>query len=172
MFRKIANRVSSAMGTPLAFVMAAVIVGLWWLSGPTYQYSDTWQLVINTGTTIVTFLMVFLIQNTQNRDSKAIQIKLDELLRATKGARNSFVNMEVLEDGELAMLQREFEELRNKTSSQMLKVLHERIVAEQERRHGITGVVQGAVSEIETLANIKKKPAVKNKTKSKAKKTK
>lgn len=155
------------MGTPSAFILAVVIVGLWWLSGPTYHYSDTWQLVINTSTTIVTFLMVFLIQNTQNRDSKAIQIKLDELLRATKGARNSFVNMEALDDTELAMLQREFEELRNRTSSQMLKVLHERIVAEQERRHSLKNVVRGAVSEIESLAKITKNQNLNNKSKKK-----
>ena len=90
---------------------ALVVVLVWALSGPAFHYSDTWQLVINTGTTIVTFLMVFLIQNTQNRDAKVMQLKLDELIRATHSARNKLVDMEAMSDEELAMLQKEFKEL-------------------------------------------------------------
>jgi low affinity Fe/Cu permease len=87
------------------------VVVVWGTSGPLFHFSDTWQLVINTGTTIVTFLMVFLIQNTQNRDAKVMQLKLDELIRATHAARNKLVDMEAMTDEELAQLQREFKEL-------------------------------------------------------------
>ena len=90
-FRNICRKVSCAIGSPWAFIGAFVGVAIWLISGPVFHYSDTWQLVINTSTTIVTFLMVFVIQNAQNRDSKAVHIKLDELLRAMKGASNRFV---------------------------------------------------------------------------------
>ena len=102
LFRKLAQRTATAVGSPWAFLIALLIVVVWALSGPFFGYSDTWQLVINTGTTIVTFLMVFLIQNTQNRDSRALHLKLDELIRAVKGARQSiFVDLEEKSDDEL-----------------------------------------------------------------------
>jgi low affinity Fe/Cu permease len=118
MFRKIAQRTAQLVGSTTAFIIAILIVVVWGLAGSYFHYSDTWQLIINTGTTILTFLMVFLIQNTQNRDSKAIHLKLDELLRATKGARNSFVELEELTDYELTMIQAEFEAIAEKYKKQ------------------------------------------------------
>ena len=93
-FEKAADRISEAAGRPVTFLVSCVIVVVWALTGPFLHFSDTWQLVINTGTTIVTFLMVFLIQSTQNRDGKAMQVKLDELLRAVQGARPEFIGIE------------------------------------------------------------------------------
>ena len=100
-FSEFALIVSRASGHPIAFLMAMLVVVVWGATGPIFGYSDTWQLVINTGTTIVTFLMVFLIQNTQNRDTLALQLKLDELVLAQRGAHNSFVDLENLSDAEL-----------------------------------------------------------------------
>jgi low affinity Fe/Cu permease len=101
-----------------AFVVAILIIAVWGLTGPTFHFSDTWQLIINTGTTIVTFLMVFLIQNTQNRDAKAMHLKLDELIRAVQGARNRLVDLEKLSDDELKKLEEQFTRLRQKETAQ------------------------------------------------------
>src|SRR6184192_3800567 len=107
LFRKFAQNTSQAVGSSWAFILAVLIILIWAVTGPMFHYSDTWQLVINTGTTIITFLMVFLIQNTQNRDAKAIHLKLDELLRAVEGARTSMANLENMPDEELKRLQQE-----------------------------------------------------------------
>jgi low affinity Fe/Cu permease len=113
-FRKLAVKVSNMVGTSWAFFGAIIIIAIWGLTGPVFGFSDTWQLVINTSTTIITFLMVFLIQNTQNRDSKAVHIKLDELLKGVKGARTSMVNVEELPDEEIEKLHQQFQELHEK----------------------------------------------------------
>jgi low affinity Fe/Cu permease len=122
-FSKIASKASDIVGSPWAFIVATTIIIAWALSGPVFGFSDTWQLIINTSTTIVTFLMVFLIQNTQNRSDKATQIKLDELLRATKGARNSLVDIEEVSDKQLKELQLHF------------RLMHEKYGKELEKRN-------------------------------------
>ncbi|MBS0170702.1 MAG: low affinity iron permease family protein [Nitrospira sp.] len=111
LFCRIANDVSRLLGSLTAFGVAVGIVVLWGVSGPLFEYSDSWQLVINTGTTIVTFLMVFLIQNTQNRDSAAIQLKLDEIIRCTQGAHNALLDLERLSVKDLDELRRRYETL-------------------------------------------------------------
>jgi low affinity Fe/Cu permease len=111
-FRRFAHKTSMLVGTPWAFMLAVGVIVLWAASGPLFGFSDTWQLVINTSTTIITFLIVFLIQNTQNRDAQAIHLKLDELLRAVTEARTSLVNLEDLPDDKLEELQKEFQRLR------------------------------------------------------------
>src|SRR5262245_49952710 len=108
-FHKFARITSDVVGSSIAFIAAVAVIAIWAVVGPMFGFSDTWQLVINTATTIVTFLMVFLIQNTQNRDAKAIHLKLDELLRGVKGARTGLVNLEELSDAELESLHKEFE---------------------------------------------------------------
>jgi low affinity Fe/Cu permease len=124
LFRRFARRASLVSGDALAFFAAVAVIVVWLVSGPFFGYSNTWQLVINTSTTIITFLMVFILQNTQNRDNQAVQLKLDELLRAVRAARNSFVDIENLPDGELASLAEEF------------KTLHERAELEKQERAG------------------------------------
>jgi low affinity Fe/Cu permease len=113
-FRKFSATVADWVGRPLVFILGVAGVIVWGITGPLFGYSDTWQLLINTATTVVTFLVVFLVQNTQNRDAKAIHLKLDELLRGVQGARTSLVNLEECSDEELARLQKEFERLRKR----------------------------------------------------------
>lgn len=137
-FRIVANRISTWTGSATVFLSAFGVVLLWALTGPVFGFSDTWQLVINTGTTIVTFLMVFLIQNTQNRDSKAVQLKLDELIRATKGARNQYVVLEDLNDDDLDELNHEFKELTQKPGTiRAMQKLHSKIDEEHSRRSSL-----------------------------------
>src|SRR5689334_4961620 len=111
-FRRFSQRVARSVGAPWAFAVALIVVVGWAITGPVFHYSNTWQLSINTGTTIITFLMVFVIQNTQNRDSQVAQLKLDELIRAVRKARNELVDLEALPDVELERLHRQFAELR------------------------------------------------------------
>ena len=110
-FTRFAKRTAHATGRPVTFFLAAAVIIVWAMTGPLFHFSDTWQLVINTGTTIVTFLMVFLIQCTQNRDSEAVQVKLDEIIRAIGHARNELLDLEELEEGDLDELKRTFLEL-------------------------------------------------------------
>jgi low affinity Fe/Cu permease len=113
-FRIFARRSSMMLGSAWAFAGAALVICVWILTGPTFHFSDTWQLIINTATTVITFLMVFLIQNTQNRDAKAMHLKLDEIIRALKGARNQLVDLEDLSDEDLKKLEEQFRRLRTK----------------------------------------------------------
>jgi low affinity Fe/Cu permease len=122
LFRAFAHRSAELVGSPAVFLAGVLIVLVWGITGPIFHYSDTWQLVINTGTTIITFLMVFLIQNTQNRDAKAMHLKLDELIRAVGAARTGLVHLEDLSDDDLQTLETEF------------KTLHESL--ERKPEHG------------------------------------
>ena len=110
-FTRFAKLTARMTGRPASFALAAGVILVWLITGPLFRFSDTWQLVINTGTTIVTFLMVFLIQNTQNRDSEAVQVKLDELIRVTEGAHNALLNLEELEESELDRIREQYASL-------------------------------------------------------------
>jgi len=118
-FSTVAKRIADCTGNPIAFGMAALIVAVWAITGPLFQYSDTWQLVINTGTTIVTFLMVFLIQNAQNRDTRALQLKLDELIRVTEGAHTALLDLEELDDTQLGKIQKSYEKIASQSRREM-----------------------------------------------------
>ena len=126
-FERVSGAVAMACGQPLAFILAFSVIVVWAITGPVFHWSDTWQLVINTGTTIVTFLMVFLIQNAQNRDASAIQAKLDELIRAGGRARNEFIGIEHLSEPELVALRRVLEQIAG-DESQRHKAI-ERLIA-------------------------------------------
>lgn len=110
-FRKFSQRTSEMVGSSWAFLLAALTVIIWLVTGPIFKFSDTWQLVINTGTTIITFLMVFLIQNTQNRDAKAMHLKLDELIRTNSKARNALIDLEDLNDEQVHEIQKSFQHM-------------------------------------------------------------
>jgi low affinity Fe/Cu permease len=116
-FRVFARRSSMMLGSAWAFATAVLVILVWLLTGPMFHFSDTWQLIINTATTVVTFLMVFLIQNTQNRDAKAAHLKLDELIRAVKDARNELVDLEDLSDEELQKLEQQFRNMRKRAEN-------------------------------------------------------
>lgn len=121
-FRQFAQWSSAVAGSAWAFITAVSVLAVWGATGPMFEFSDTWQLVVNTLTTVVTFLMVFLIQNTQNRDAKVIHLKLDELLRAVKSARTGFVNLEELSDAELRQVAEEFHYLHQRYGDQLSRV--------------------------------------------------
>lgn len=135
-FRRFAQGVSQTTGNAGAFIAALVIVLVWLLTGPLFRYSDTWQLVINTGTTIITFLMVFILQNTQNRDNQAVQLKLDELLRAVGQARDSFIDIEELTDAELETLAEEMKDVRREDGLTQGSRIAQAARAEREKRKG------------------------------------
>jgi low affinity Fe/Cu permease len=118
-FRRIAHKATEYCGSPFAFVIALSVIIIWLITGPLFHFSDTWQLVINTGTTIITFLMVFLIQNAQNRDGKSIQLKLNEVIRSIKTARNEIIDLEEATDEELYQLEQEFREIHQKTQKEL-----------------------------------------------------
>jgi low affinity Fe/Cu permease len=137
-FRRFAVWSADVMGSPWMFVANVVLIVVWFVSGPLFRFSDTWQLVVNTATTVFTYLAVFLIQNTQNRDAKAIHLKLDELIRGVDGARNRLVNLQELTDEELEQLQAEFARLREKNTNtaaaEPIEELKEDVDDELERR--------------------------------------
>ncbi|MBP2311747.1 low affinity iron permease family protein [Azospirillum soli] len=140
-FFRFARWTERQTGRPGAFVLALGVVILWAVTGPLFHFSDTWQLVINTGTTIVTFLMVFLIQNAQNRDTQAVQLKLDELIRATEAARNNLINLEERSEQDLARVKNGFEKIAAKTAdcleSEIERKVEEEVEEEFEER-GLT----------------------------------
>ncbi len=132
-FTRFSKRVSQAVAHPAAFAAALGIVVIWSVTGPLVGWSDTWQLVINTGTTIVTFLMVFLIQNTQNRDTAAMQVKLDELIRAIEGAHNALLDLEELDEKELEAIREQYETLARKARERL----------DERSRNGVPGAPEG-----------------------------
>jgi low affinity Fe/Cu permease len=118
MFRKFSHAAANALGSSWMFIANVLLILVWLVAGPFFHYSDTWQLIVNTATTVFTYLAVFLIQNTQNRDATAIHLKLDELIKGTRGARTGLVNLQSLSDSELAALQHEFNELQLKHANE------------------------------------------------------
>lgn len=138
-FRKVAQKVSAVVGTAYTFIFALLIIVIWGITGPMFNFSDTWQLIINTGTTIVTFLMVFLIQNTQNRDAKAVHLKLDEIINSIQDANDQYIDLEDLSDQELDELQTKFTKLRPK------------IEAHKQRRHVIKSGLINRIKETLTV---------------------
>src|SRR5262247_2028238 len=133
-FTRFAKWTSRVTGRPAAFVLAAMVILVWAITGPLFGFSDTWQLIINTGTTIVTFLMVFLIQNTQNRDSEAIQVKLDELIRLSKGGHNALLDLEELEEEELDAIRAEYCRIAEEARARLRRGKHDTNVPEISRR--------------------------------------
>jgi low affinity Fe/Cu permease len=133
-FSRFAKATSRAAGRPSAFGLAGAVIVVWIVTGPLFHYSDTWQLVINTGTTIVTFLMVFLIQNSQNRDSEALQIKLDELIRAHEGAHNALLDLEELEEHELDRIRLHYSDLAKRSRVELRQGISDTGHAEMDKK--------------------------------------
>lgn len=141
-FTRAAKWASRTAGRPSTFIVALVVIVIWAITGPLFGFSDTWQLVINTGTTIVTFLMVFLIQNTQNRDTDALQIKLDELLRAVETARNTMIDLEELDDEELEAIREDYLKLARKARTKVKRASDDSVVIEVEDQEGNSKAVK------------------------------
>jgi low affinity Fe/Cu permease len=144
-FEHFSRRLAALSGRASTFLLAVSLVVLWALTGPIFGYSDTWQLVINTSTTVVTFLMVFLIQNTQNRDTAAMQIKLDELIRSTKGAHNALLSLEALDQEHLDAFQRRYQRLAIRARDEMVRGMRDTGSPEldddaQDKGHQVMGV--------------------------------
>ncbi|CAN5460404.1 low affinity iron permease family protein [soil metagenome] len=133
-FTKLAKRAAEWVGSQWAFAIAVSVILLWGITGPLFKFSDTWQLVINTSTTIITFLMVFLIQNTQNRDAKAIHLKLDELIRTNEKARNALIDLEDVTDDVLKKLEGEFKEMHDEDGARGTDDVLDAIKEERDRR--------------------------------------
>jgi low affinity Fe/Cu permease len=125
-FTRFAKGTARLTGRPITFMLAVAVIVVWGITGPIFGFSDTWQLIINTGTTIVTFLMVFLIQNTQNRDSEAMQVKLDELIRVMKGAQNALLDLEELEEEELDRIRAGYQKIAEQARGELRKLARER----------------------------------------------
>ena len=154
-FTRFAKWTAKAAGRPIAFTAAVAVIALWALTGPIFGFSDTWQLIINTGTTIITFLMVFLIQSTQNRDSEAIQVKLDELIRLSKGGHNALLDLEELEEAELDSIRAEYCKIAEDARA---KLRHgQRDTGVPEVRHEIESVKRDVQQEKRELAELKKR---------------
>ncbi|HET7365815.1 MAG TPA: low affinity iron permease family protein [Burkholderiales bacterium] len=133
-FTRFAKWTAKAAGRPLAFTLAVTVIALWVITGPLFGFSDTWQLIINTGTTIITFLMVFLIQSTQNRDSEAIQVKLDELIRLSQGGHNALLDLEELEEEELDAIREEYCRIAEEARARLRRGEHDTDVPEVSRQ--------------------------------------
>jgi low affinity Fe/Cu permease len=136
LFRRFAHAAAEAVGSPAVFLVGVVGIVVWIISGPYFHYSDTWQLVVNTSTSVITFLVVFLIQNTQNRDAKVMQLKLDELIRAVTSARTELVQMEELSDSELEVLQKEFLKYREHAAAKLEQIETSRKKRKEQAREG------------------------------------
>ena len=148
-FRKFSHKTSDAVGSPWAFILALVVIIGWAVTGPLFGFSDTWQLVINTGTTIVTFMMVFLIQRAQNKDSLAIQLKLNELLAAQQGASNRLINVEDWSEQDIAALHKRFAKLSERLAA----------AADDCQSHSIVEAKEAAEEAAETLQRVERKAA-------------
>jgi low affinity Fe/Cu permease len=154
-FTRFAKATAKVTGRPIAFTAAVAVIALWAITGPLFGYSDTWQLIINTGTTIITFLMVFLIQSTQNRDSEAIQVKLDELIRLSKGGHNALLDLEELEDEELDRIRQEYCRIAEEARARLRRGEHDTDVPEVVQQ--IAAVKRDVQEERRELADLKKR---------------
>jgi len=154
-FTRVAKWTAKATGRPLTFALAVLLIALWAITGPLFGFSDTWQLVINTGTTVVTFLMVFLIQSTQNRDSEAIQVKLDELIRLSKGGHNVLLDLEELEEEELDRIRENYCKIAEEAREKLRRGLRDTDVPEV--RHEVEDLKREVKREKRELEQVKKR---------------